>query len=312
MPKTCYVAKKLRDSTLIVTQQAEEILEEYRQRGFTLTLRQLYYQFVARGLLENTERNYKRLGDIVNKARLAGLIDWNMLVDRTRSVRSLAHWGSVAQIVRSCADQYRVDMWENQPNYVEVWIEKDALVGVISDVCSDLDVPFLSCRGYTSQSEMWQAGQRIADEICYRGKNAVILHFGDHDPSGIDMSRDIEDRLRLFIDHRVNEYISGQSHAGPLLDFRRLALTWDQIEEYTPPPNPAKESDSRHAAYVKLYGHESWELDALPPEKLIELIRDEVQSFVNDDIWEDDKGRERDGRARLGTLADNEEDKDDE
>jgi hypothetical protein len=306
MPKIAYTSQQFRGDTLRVITAAEAILEEYKGQGLTLTLRQLYYQFVARGLMENTQKNYKRLGDIVNNARLAAKIDWNMLVDRTRSVRALAHWNSVAEIMRACATQYRVDMWRPQNRYVEVWIEKDALVGVITDVCNSLDVPFLSCRGYTSQSEMWEAGQRLAAQVCSRrGKTATILHFGDHDPSGIDMSRDIEDRLRLFLDHETRR--THGRDAGDLLDFRRLALTWDQVQEYSPPPNPAKESDSRHAGYQELYGDESWELDALPPDKLIALIREEIGALIEPGAWADSKAEQARGRSRLHDLADDED-----
>src|SRR5258707_4874441 len=200
MPLIKYRNFRFSGATLAMIAKANEIVEEYRGQGFDLTLRQLYYRFVSRDLIKNTQKEYKRLGGIVNDARLAGLIDWNSIVDRTRSLRALPHWDSPSEIVESCAAQFNVDRWEGQPYRPEVWIEKDALVGVFERVCRELDVPLLSCRGYTSQSEMWGASQRMLAHSRNRngrrtGQTPIVFHFGDHDPSGKDMSRDIVDRL---------------------------------------------------------------------------------------------------------------------
>lgn len=134
MPKITYVPRTFRQDTLSVIATAEGICEEYARQGYDLTLRQLYYQFVARGLIPNRDSEYKRLGSIVNDARLAGLIDWDHLTDRTRTLRDLAHWDSPESIVDEVARQYRTARWDDQPRRVEVWIEKDALVGVLAAV----------------------------------------------------------------------------------------------------------------------------------------------------------------------------------
>jgi len=272
---------------LAVVKQANAIIQEYQAQGFILTLRQLYYQFVSRDLIKNTMREYKRLGSIINDGRMAGLIDWSALEDRTRNLETLAHWDSPTDIVEAVSQQYRIDKWARQPHRVEVWIEKDALAGVIEGVCQEFDVPYFSCRGYTSQSEMWAAGQRL---LRYRkGKQPpVILHFGDHDPSGIDMTRDIRDRLQLFM-------------GG--LELRRLALNFDQVEQYDPPPNPAKLTDSRIGAYLRDHGNESWELDALEPAVLVELIRNEVTGLIDQDAWDDAVAEETEARGHLAAIA---------
>lgn len=214
MPRIAYVSKRLGAAVLAVVEQANAIIEDYRAQGYELTLRQLYYQFVSRGLLPNTPKDYKRLGDIVSDGRLAGLIDWLAIVDRTRNLRALSHWRSPSEIVEVCAAQFRVDKWARQPSYVEVWVEKEALAGVVERACTPLDVPFFCCRGYTSQSEMWAAAQRLREQEDARDGEVVVLHFGDHDPSGVDMSRDIADRLALF---------------GSRARVRRIALTMPQI-----------------------------------------------------------------------------------
>ena len=144
--KIQYVERDFAPRSLEVIDLANEIIEVYRAQGFDLTLRQLYYQFVSRGLIPNRDSEYKKLGSIVNDARLAGLIDWERIQDRTRNVRRLSHWEDPAGVIKSALASYHVDYWEGQEYRPEVWIEKDALVGVIEGVCEELDVPFFSCR----------------------------------------------------------------------------------------------------------------------------------------------------------------------
>ena len=141
MPRIRYVAKNFGATALGVIREANAIIAEYAAQGYDLTLRQLYYQFVSRDLLPNRQSEYKRLGDIINDARLAGLVDWEAIVDRTRNIRALPHWSDPAAIVQAAASSFAVDKWAEQPRRVEVWIEKDALVGVFEPVCEELDVP---------------------------------------------------------------------------------------------------------------------------------------------------------------------------
>lgn len=288
MPKICYEEKRLNRSSLAIVSKANEIIGEYAEQGFTLTLRQLYYQFVARGLIENTLRSYKRLGSIVNDGRLCGLIDWNAIEDRTRWLRQRASWDGPADIVEACASQFHVDHWAGQRHRPEVWIEKDALVGVVEGVCEELDVPFFACRGYVSQSEQWRAGMRHARHFA-GDQETIIFHLGDHDPSGLDMTRDNAMRLGLF------------TSLG--YEVRRLALNMDQVQEYEPPPNPAKITDSRYESYAVEHGTESWELDALEPAVIAALIRSNVEALIDPDPWAEAVERERAGRERLRALA---------
>lgn len=294
MPKICYSEdslRKLKNNTerMIIIAHANKIITGYQAQGFDLTLRQLYYQFVARDLLPNQQKEYKRLGEILLEGRMAGLVDWLAIIDRTRNLADLSHWSSPAQIVQAVAEQFRIDLWASQPNRVEVWVEKDAAIGVVMGICQQLDVPYFSCRGYTSVSEIWAAAQRLKRHA-KNGQEPVILHFGDHDPSGIDMTRDITDRLATF---------------GMPLDVRRMALNMDQVEEYDPPPNPAKETDSRHAGYLQLYGDESWELDALEPSVLADLIRKEVLSIREETAWQAARLQQAEGRAELSAISQN-------
>lgn len=303
MPRLRYQEIKFRADSLAMIEQANRIIAEYQAQGFVLTLRQLYYQFVARDLIPNTERSYKRLGSIVADGRLAGLIDWEAIEDRTRNLEELAHWRNPQEILSAVARQFRHDLWATQKRRVEVWIEKEALAGVVAGVCNELDVPYFACRGYVSASEQWRAGRRAYDRARNRRnpQSTLILHFGDHDPSGMDMTRDNDDRLAMFSGGPLSTRVSSMTGS---VEVRRLALNWDQIEEYGPPPNPAKVTDSRFDAYQARYGDESWELDALEPAVLVGLIRQEVERERDPELWEAAVERQERERADLTEAQD--------
>lgn len=290
MPRIEYVAKKFSAGSVQIIEKANEIIDEYQAQGFSLTLRQLYYQFVARGLIANKQTEYKRLGSIVNDARLAGLIDWDAIEDRTRHLEQNPHWDNPSDILAAVRSSYQLDMWQGQKYRPEVWIEKEALIGVVEGVCRELDVPFFACRGYTSQSEQWRAGNRARRNRSI-GQRPIILHFGDHDPSGIDMTRDNKDRLHIFA-------------PSSTLEVRRLALNMDQVTQYNPPPNPAKITDSRFEGYSAQYGDESWELDALEPQVIADLIRNEVEGLINRRAWNARAKVMTEEKDLLGQLAD--------
>ncbi len=261
-----YVPKNFRESTLVIIDHANEIIADYATQGLCLTLRQLYYRFVASGLLQNMQREYNRLGAIVNDGRLAGLIDWEAIEDRGRSLNARPHWSDPAEIIRGSANGYAINKWEGQQYRVEVWVEKQALESVVLQACYPLDVDCFACKGYTSQSEMWRAAQRFQSYICNDNQTPVVIHLGDHDPSGIDMTRDIADRLVMF---------------GVPMEVNRIALNMDQVEQYGPPPNPAKLSDSRATGYIEKFGESSWELDALEPATLNKLIQYHIGKYLD-------------------------------
>lgn len=299
MPFIDYVGKSANHHAawFRIIDQANEIINAWIAQGYKLTVRQIYYRFIALDLFpsswidaeynakhklspntKNTIKNYKRLAEILNLGRLRGLIDWDAIEDRTRNMLSVQHWNTPQDAMKWIADQYRKQKWDNQKVRVEVWIEKDALLGIFEDVCNrhDVDLPFFSCRGYNSQSEMWNSSQRI---LYYEQKKirTVILQFSDHDPSGIDMTNDIKKRLKLF---------------GCHVAVRRLALTIKQVRRFKLPPNPAKETDCRFEAYAKKFGNESWELDALEPSVLAALVTNAVKALRNKAQWDRDAKKE--------------------
>lgn len=288
MPLIRYQDKNFHKRSLQIIEVANKIIVEYTEQGYTLTLRQLYYQFVARGFIENSIKSYNNLGNVISDGRLAGLIDWKAIEDRTRNLSALQTWGSPIEILKQDSLVFKYDFWEKQPVYIEVWVEKEALVGVIERTAYKYRCPYFACRGYTSQSEAWRAGVRFLN----MGKPVKVIHLGDHDPSGIDMTRDNDERLNMFSEDADVEII-------------RVALNMPQVEQYNPPPNPAKITDRRFADYQSKFGDESWELDALDPKVIDGLISSEIKKYIDYDTWEEDKEREKKAKAKLAKLAAN-------
>jgi hypothetical protein len=285
-----------RGATAELIEHAVAITEEYRKAGFDMTLRQLYYQFVARDLIPNSQKSYNKIGQIVRNARMGGMMSWETIVDRTRNLKKRPHWLTPSALLEQSSTWYGEDCWSDQPNRVEVWIEKDALVGVIEGVCERNDCPYFSCRGYTSMSEVWTASQRML-QYMERGQQVHIIHLGDHDPSGIDMTRDIHDRLDTFM-HRWHLY-----NIGEQLQVHRIALNMNQVEEYSPPPNPTKMTDSRCGEYIARHGYSSWELDALDPRVIDTLIQTKIDELRDNGRWNNAIESEQAGKDRLKELA---------
>lgn len=284
----CYVERRFSQDSLDIIGRANDIIAEYQAQGLGLTLRQLYYQFVARGLLPNVEANYNKLGGLISDGRLAGLVSWMAISDPTRYLRGVRTFRSPKEIVENAAKSYRRDLWEGQAWRPEVWVEKEALASVVEGICGELRVDFFACRGYASQSSQWEAGERLAGYV-RRGQRPIIFHLGDHDPSGIDMTRDVRDRLSMFV-------------GVPVL-VQRLALNMPQIEQYNPPPNPAKVTDSRYESYQRDYGDESWELDALPPTAIRDLIENAIMLIREEKAWSAALAEEADGRDDLARIV---------
>lgn len=290
MAKQFYKDFSFRGKSKKLIEVINGIIDEYIEQGFRLTVRQLYYQLVARGHIENTELSYKRTTGLVNDARLAGLIDWDVIEDRTRAFIKRPRWDSGANILEDCAAQFHMDMWEGQDHRVFVIVEKEALAGVLEGVCNDLDTPLLAARGYPSGTVLREFAISDVQTCMEAGQTPILLHLGDHDPSGIDMTRDLEERILLF------------SEVGDI-QLTRIALNMDQIKSQKPPPNPAKVTDSRFAKYRKKFGDKSWELDALSPDFLAGLVRFHTEKYIDKKLWSAQKNRIFDTRAQLTTLA---------
>lgn len=321
-----FISHNFQNKTLALIDQANDILAEYAAQGFTsMTLRQIYYQMVARDMIPNSLRSYKRLGSVLSDARDAGLISWARMQDPTRRISQLYHLEDFKDALLDSARSFRRDLWANQPWWVLVMVEKEALAGVVGSVCEDWDVPFTANRGYPSASHLWRIASDIQLKIS-EGKKVLVLHLGDLDPSGWDMTSDVVMRLALYArqaagivdldeddftwpEHRdlvsiwENETIGDESSEELLI--KRVALNMDQVEQYDPPPNPAKISDSRAGFYIDKFGRSSWELDALAPPVFKELLEAEIKGVLDQDQYNEDKQLAADDKDALFTLATN-------
>jgi len=291
--KQAYIEKRFSPENKALIADINVTIDTYVRQGFMLSVRQLYYQLVAADKIPNTEQSYKRIAGLINDGRLAGLIDWDAIEDRNRDIVTRSRWESASSLINACASQFHMDMWDNQDRRVFIIVEKAALAGVLQRVSRDFDVPLLAARGYPSVSIVREMALEHVGKAIHVGQSVLLLHLGDHDPSGIDMTRDLEDRFNLFLGHMAGG-----------LEIKRIALNMHQIEEYDPPPNPAKVTDSRFEAYAERFGDESWELDALKPQQLVDLVQGEVEDVLDQDAWEDKQAEiERRREALTKTAA---------
>ena len=247
-----------------------DIIKEYAEEGYKLTLRQLYYQLVSRDIIANEKKEYAKLSTLLVKGRMAGVVDWEAIEDRIR-IPSRPYWvEDVEDAIKDTINQYRLDRQEGQDVYIELWVEKDALSGVLKRVTEHYHIFIMVNRGYSSCTAMHDAYKRLR-RYEREGKKTVILYLGDHDPSGLDMIRDIRERLQEF---------------GVNPEVRPIGLTMKQIKKYNPPPNPAKITDPRAKRYLAEYGNTSWEVDALNPKILHQLVRDNVEGLIDINMFE--------------------------
>jgi hypothetical protein len=307
MSRQQYQTFRFTDESLRMISVINRIIADYQEQGFTLTIRQIYYQLVSHDEFRvkykwtgkawrrdpngtiNAEPNYDALCYLANKARLAGLMDWEAIEDRTRNFVLRTRWETGKDILRAATDSWHMDMWRDQRARVFVIVEKDALVGVLQPTCRRLDVPILAARGYPSVSVLREfvVGDILpADEA----QDIIVIHLGDHDPSGIDMTRDLRERIELFAEGRP-------------VDLVRIALTMKQIRDQNPPPNPAKTTDTRFRDYQKEFGDESWELDALSPSYLADLLANKINEYRDEDIWEAQELEVEETRTRLDNAT---------
>jgi len=273
------------------------IAEEYQQQGYKLTLRQLYYQLVSRDIIPNKQAEYKKISHILKHGRMAGIVDWNIIEDRIR-VPYIPYWCTgIPGALQDTLKQYRLNRQQNQRVYIECVSEKDALSGILRRVTKQYHIRLMINRGYSSLSAMYDARNRFKS-YADAGYRTVIIYLGDHDPSGLDMIRDVRERLAEL--------------GLASIEVIPIALTMDQINQYNPPPDPAKITDPRAAWYIQEYGNHSWEVDALPPNVLTDLLTNTIQGLIDMDIFNESMGRETADKDELARLIEdfNEESED--
>lgn len=243
----------LHRKTVKLIDAAYEVLGEY----YPMTLRQIFYQLVARHVINNSMSEYQRLSNALVKARQEGIIPFEWIEDRVRRPRVVSMWRGLPDFLETVRHVYRRDIWDSQPQYVEVWLEKDALSGIFEDITREYGVTLVVGRGYNS----WSAYKEAADRIREQGKPAIILYFGDFDPSGEDIVRALGESLPFF---------------GISPKIKKVALTKEDVINYQLPPDFTKKTDARARKFIEKHGDIAVELDALP----LPVLRRKVQEAI--------------------------------
>lgn len=269
-----------------ICQHIKTIVADFRADGLTLTLRQLHYQLVTRNWIINHDTAYKKLGTILDDLRYSGEIDWDAIEDRGR-VPYLPYWvRGVDHAIQDTIEQYRLNLQDGQENHVEVWTEKDALSGILRRVTNPYHVRLVVNKGYTSSTAIYSAYQRFVAAM-EDHKRITVLYFGDHDPSGLDMVRDIKERLEFMFINGDNNHLFDFLEVSELFKVVHIGLTKAQIRQYDPPPNPTKLTDTRSGKYIQQHGRTCWEVDALNPRTLIAIVEQHIQEEIDMDLYND-------------------------
>jgi len=306
------LSKKNQEQLVMINQ----IIKEYAQDGYTMTLRQLYYQLVSKDIIPNKDTEYKKLSKLLKEGRMAGWVDWDAIEDRLRAAKITYSVTSPSHAIQDAINHYRLNRQKNQDTYIEVWVEKDALSGVLTRITSKYHVRLLVNRGYGSVTAIHDAYRRTKPML-EAGRKVKILYLGDHDPSGVDMIRDVRDRLGHMLsvgcdlpdslESDVMVISDNMTDDNPTIDHEDawkaataiiskefiqeqfsvdcIAITTAQIKEHKPPPNPAKVTDPRAKGYIKKFGTSSWEVDALNPKTLNKILSDHIEKNMDMDLY---------------------------
>ncbi|MFZ2419264.1 MAG: hypothetical protein WAW22_12195 [Smithellaceae bacterium] len=276
----------MQKQSLELLEQVKEIIESY---DFALTLRQIYYQLVAKQIIPNQQKYYMKLSRLCVIGRDEGILPEDAFADRLRQVDKLASYIDLADFMTTVRRAYRKDKWADQDAYIEIWTEKDALRGVITPVTYAYDVALLIVRGQVSRTAIYESYERFAEKM-EEGKDCYLCYFGDFDPSGLSIYHSLKERLMSY------------GEDGDRINFERIALTPGQIEEYSLPSDPAKQADPNYKRFVAEYGDNVVELDALPPDVLKELVLYCIRTKLNDELLAQVQEVELAERAKLQEL----------
>jgi len=263
-------------------------LEELAQ-GHPMTLRQVHYRLVTRfdTTYTNTRTDYNQLSKWLVRDRLGDVIPWEWIEDRLRVPRSIPMWEDLPDFIGAVRRSYRRDVWQDQPGYLEAWLEKDALSGIFEEALRPYGVTLNVGRGFDGWSSVKNAADRYGD-----GEGVTVLYFGDFDPSGEDMVRSLRERLAD----------PDLPNGGCEPEIIKCALAFEDIERYRLPPDFTKGTDSRRGAFVARYGDVAVELDALPGGVLRSRLVREVEARMDLEALARTREAERQDRERLSGL----------
>lgn len=227
-----------------------------------MTIRQVFYRMVPTGLIEKTEPQYKgTICRLLGEMRISGEVPFHHITDGTRQTRRRTTWHSAQEFAKDVAEAYRRNLWDTQQAQVQVWVEKDALSGVLFEETRKWDVPLFVTRGFSSITQIYEA----AYEINSVGKPAFVYHFGDHDPAGYAVGKAIEEGIRGF------------TRKGIDVEFERVAVNRDQIEEFGLTTRPTKRTDSRSRDFKG----DSVEVDGIPSKALRGMLGSRIEQHID-------------------------------
>lgn len=284
----------------LLTDQILHVVNYYNKIDIKLTNRQLYYQLVGKDWIPNAMEIYKKLCVFLTDLRYCGTIDWNIIEDKGRRAERMPEWEGMKELISTATDMFRLPRRADQEYYIEIYCEKEAGINTLQPVADEYHVHFGYNKGYSSAAALYKLAQRLQDAI-EEGKYGVILYFGDHDPSGLDMIRDISERVEEFL-------TGGRWPCSPAFKVIPVSLTMEQVEHYNPPPNPAKLNDPRSKWYIEKYGDISWELDAIDAQELRRLARTWIEQFTDMDQYNAIKAQEEVKKEALIEFGENYQD----
>ncbi len=250
----------------------QQILNELKDY-LPVTVRQIHYQLVGKNLVENTTSNYNMLSKLVKYARIDGYIPWETIEDRVRQAYLNRGWQNQEDFLETerynFLKGYRRELQQEQENYIEVWLEKDALTGIFQRMLNPYCIALCPARGFSSVSFLNDLRNRILTSQ-EKGQQAIMLYFGDHDPSGKIML----DTMQVTLEDEMEVAD---------INYDPIALTEKQIEQYNLPikMGSAKKTDSRYKKFSQRYGDEAVELDALSPKDLEEIIKHAIIKYID-------------------------------
>lgn len=295
-----------------LVEQIINVIEDFQNQGYKLTLRQLYYQLVARDYIPNDGVAYKKLSSLLDDCRYSGKVDWDAIEDRGRVPYTPYFENSLEGALKRTLDSYKLDKRLGQPIHLEIWSEKDAISNILRDSAYPHTLTVVINKGFASSTAMYSAYRRFLDKI-NNGQKVVVLYFGDHDPSGLDMVRDIRERIEFFLTRGEDAQIAldnlGEERFEEFIELiwnsfevKHIGLTMEQIQEINPPTNPAKITDPRAKNYIAEHGQYSWEVDALTPTQIREIIEEEIELYINKEKLAEVEEREKSERSELRNL----------
>ena len=272
----------MQKQSLELLTQVQKIINSY---DFALTLRQIYYQLVAKQIIPNEQRYYKKLSRLCVAGRDEGILPEEGFADRLREVDKLGSWLNLNEFMQTVKRSYRKDKWQNQDSYLEIWTEKDALRSVLTEITYKYDVALMVARGQLSRTEVYRTAERYRDKT---NKECYLYYCGDFDPSGLSIYDSIKKRVMDF---------------GVSINFERIALTQEQIRKYQLPSDPAKQSDPNYNKFVSIYGSDMVvELDSLPPDVLRKIIEDCILQNIDEGYLAQSLRREENEKDKLNKF----------